>query len=85
MPQQLLLNSFMIGDCVELMNSLPEKSIDLIFADPPYNMQLEGALQRPDAGYPGGISATKFRDMQTRFPGRALEKAIKGRLAPSLR
>ena len=32
------------------------------------------------AGYPGGISATKFRDMQTRFPGRALEKAIKGLL-----
>ena len=31
-------------------------------------------------GYPGGIYATKFRDMQEKFPGRALEKAIKGML-----
>ncbi len=49
MSQNPTLNSFMCGDCVELMNSLPEKCIDLIFADPPYNMQLEGALQRPDS------------------------------------
>ena len=32
------------------------------------------------SGYPGGISATNFRDMQTKFPGRALEKAVKGML-----
>ena len=31
-------------------------------------------------GYPGGIYATKFRDMQEKFPGRALEKAVKGML-----
>ena len=31
-------------------------------------------------GYPGGIYATKFRDMQDKFPGRALEKAVKGML-----
>ena len=31
-------------------------------------------------GYPGGIYATKFRDMQEKFPGRALEKAAKGML-----
>jgi len=36
------------GDCVETLNSLPEKSIDLIFADPPYNLQLSQDLWRPN-------------------------------------
>ncbi len=36
------------GDCIEAMNALPEKSVDLIFADPPYNLQLGGGLTRPD-------------------------------------
>jgi modification methylase len=36
------------GDCIEEMNRLPEKSVDLIFADPPYNLQLGGDLLRPD-------------------------------------
>lgn len=36
------------GDCVELMNALPEGSVDMIFADPPYNLQLGGDLMRPD-------------------------------------
>jgi site-specific DNA-methyltransferase (adenine-specific) len=30
------------GDCVEVMNSLPEKSVDMIFADPPYNLSNDG-------------------------------------------
>ena len=38
----------LVGDCVELMNSLPECSVDLIFADPPYNLQLKSELHRPD-------------------------------------
>lgn len=36
------------GDCVEVMNSLPENSVDLIFADPPYNLQLQQTLLRPN-------------------------------------
>ncbi|MBX3575977.1 MAG: site-specific DNA-methyltransferase [Rhizobiaceae bacterium] len=36
------------GDCVAALDRLPEKSIDLVFADPPYNLQLEGDLHRPD-------------------------------------
>ena len=44
----LPLNSILAGDCVEVMNSLPECSVDLIFADPPYNLQLRGDLHRPD-------------------------------------
>nr|WP_323781851.1 site-specific DNA-methyltransferase [Thalassovita sp.] len=44
----LPLNAILAGDCIEMMNSLPENSIDLIFADPPYNLQLKGDLHRPD-------------------------------------
>jgi modification methylase len=44
----LPLNSILDGDCIEVMNSLPEGSVDLVFADPPYNLQLRGDLHRPD-------------------------------------
>lgn len=44
----LPLNTILDGDCIEMMNSLPAESIDLIFADPPYNLQLRGDLNRPD-------------------------------------
>ncbi|MGR3571314.1 DNA methyltransferase [Brevirhabdus sp.] len=45
---ELPLNQIMSGDCVKVMNALPENSVDLIFADPPYNLQLKGDLRRPD-------------------------------------
>ncbi|MCK5040917.1 MAG: site-specific DNA-methyltransferase [Sphingomonadales bacterium] len=45
---KLPLDSILAGDCIDVMNSLPEKSVDVIFADPPYNMQLGGELKRPD-------------------------------------
>ncbi len=41
-------DAILIGDCVAEMNRLPEACVDLVFADPPYNLQLEGALSRPD-------------------------------------
>ncbi|MEE9453192.1 MAG: site-specific DNA-methyltransferase [Paracoccaceae bacterium] len=44
----LPLNQILAGDCIDVMNSLPEGSVDLIFADPPYNLQLKGTLHRPD-------------------------------------
>ena len=44
----LPLNTVLAGDCIEVMASLPEASVDLIFADPPYNLQLKGELHRPD-------------------------------------
>jgi modification methylase len=46
--QPLPLNTIIDGDCIDVMNSLPEASVDLIFADPPYNLQLKGDLHRPD-------------------------------------
>ncbi|MBL9059514.1 MAG: site-specific DNA-methyltransferase, partial [Mangrovicoccus sp.] len=44
----LPLDRILEGDCVAAMNGLPEASVDLIFADPPYNLQLKGDLHRPD-------------------------------------
>ncbi len=44
----LKLDQVIEGDCIAAMNALPEGSADLIFADPPYNMQLRGELRRPD-------------------------------------
>src|SRR5690606_16204489 len=44
----LPLDQILEGDCVEVMNTLPEKSVDVIFADPPYNLQLQGELYRPN-------------------------------------
>src|SRR5258708_7312656 len=38
----------LVGDCVAAMAKLPAESVDLVFADPPYNLQLQGDLKRPD-------------------------------------
>jgi len=45
------------GDCVEVMKGLPDSSIDLVFADPPYNLQLGGDLKRPDNTKVDGVTA----------------------------
>jgi len=42
------LNTIIKGDCIAALEKLPAKSVDMIFADPPYNLQLEGQLHRPD-------------------------------------
>lgn len=42
------LDRVLVGDCIDLMKGLPEGSIDMVFADPPYNLQLGGDLLRPD-------------------------------------
>ncbi len=38
----------LVGDCIEKLARLPAESVDLVFADPPYNLQLEQSLSRPD-------------------------------------
>jgi modification methylase len=37
-----------VGDCIAEMSKLAAGSVDLVFADPPYNLQLKGELKRPD-------------------------------------
>ncbi len=44
----LPLNQIIPGDCIEVLKSLPENSVDCVFADPPYNLQLHHDLYRPD-------------------------------------
>jgi len=44
----LPLDAILKGDCLEELAKLPERSVDLVFADPPYNLQLGGDLLRPD-------------------------------------
>ena len=46
--KRLLKNQILQGDCIEVMQTLPEDSVDLIFADPPYNLQLQNELIRPN-------------------------------------
>jgi modification methylase len=46
--KRLPIDTILVGDCIEHMNALPASSVDLIFADPPYNLQLEQSLTRPD-------------------------------------
>jgi modification methylase len=40
--------SVLVGDCVAELAKLPAACVDLVFADPPYNLQLQGDLKRPD-------------------------------------
>ncbi|MFO7623629.1 MAG: site-specific DNA-methyltransferase, partial [Anaerolineales bacterium] len=47
-PPELPLDQVIQGDCREVLRSLPENSVDLVFADPPYNLQLQGDLRRPN-------------------------------------
>ncbi|MEQ1890273.1 MAG: site-specific DNA-methyltransferase [Alphaproteobacteria bacterium] len=52
----LPLDKVLIGDCVTLMNGLPANSIDVIFADPPYNLQLTNELLRPNQSRVDGVN-----------------------------
>jgi modification methylase len=51
----LPLDQILRGDAVEMMRMLPSASIDCVFADPPYNLQLRGELRRPDDSLVDGV------------------------------
>ena len=63
----LPINKIMAGDCVDNMKSLPTGSVDMIFADPPYNLQLSGSLHRPDNSAVDGVDNDwdKFASLKT--------------------
>ncbi len=52
----LPLGQILDGDCVERLRELPDNSIDLVFADPPYNLQLGGDLNRPDGSHVDAVT-----------------------------
>jgi modification methylase len=82
----LLEEGVVDGDGVEFMAGLPAESVDLVFADPPYNLQLNGELHRPDNSRVDGVEADwdKFADFAEydRFT-RAWLGAAKRLLKPS--
>lgn len=53
---ELPLDQILQGDCIAAMRALPAKSVDLIFADPPYNLQLGGDLSRPDGSHVDAVT-----------------------------
>src|SRR3546814_1819029 len=63
----LPLDMIIQGDCIAAMNELPENSVDLVFADPPYNLQLGGDLFRPEGGRVDAVTDDwdKFDTFQT--------------------
>jgi len=52
----LPLGRILPGDCIQAMRSLPANSVDLVFADPPYNLQLGGDLNRPDGSHVDAVT-----------------------------
>src|SRR3546814_1489352 len=54
--QTCALPIFLRGDCIAMMKALPAKSVDMIFADPPYNLQLGGDLHRPDGSHVDAVT-----------------------------
>lgn len=56
----LPLDQILVGDCIALLRRIPDKSVDLVFADPPYNLMLDkgtrsGTLRRPDQSVVDGV------------------------------
>jgi modification methylase len=48
-------DTILTGDCVRLMDAMPANSVDMVFADPPYNLQLSGELLRPNNSRVDGV------------------------------
>ena len=63
---KLPLDQVLVGDCRQVLEELPENSIDLVFADPPYNLQLESELFRPNMTRVDGVDDAwdQFDSMQ---------------------
>ena len=54
--QVLPLGQILPGDCTAAMRTLPSASVDMVFADPPYNLQLGGDLNRPDGSHVDAVT-----------------------------
>jgi site-specific DNA-methyltransferase (adenine-specific) len=62
----LPLNSIIHGDCINVLSQFPGDSVDLIFADPPYNLQLSQDLIRPNQSKVDGVDDVwdKFKSFE---------------------
>jgi len=61
-----MINQVILGDSIQIMKLLPNESMDLIFADPPYNLQLENELWRPNQTKVNGVNEEwdKFKSFE---------------------
>jgi len=48
MAKNSFINKILQGNSIEVLRNIPDETFDLVFADPPYNLQLDKELQRPD-------------------------------------
>jgi DNA modification methylase len=66
MKKNLHLDSILSGNCLDVLTSLPENSVDLVFADPPYNLQLSKELRRPNHTHVAAVddSWDKFASLE---------------------
>jgi len=66
-PAAAAVNRVLVGDCLEELRKLPAESVDLVFADPPYNLQLERDLLRPNNTVVDGVHDDwdKFSSFET--------------------
>ena len=55
-PEKSEGSRILVGDCVAQMATLPAECVDLVFADPPYNLQLQNDLRRPDDSKVDGVT-----------------------------
>ncbi len=79
--REIKANQVIVGDSTEVMRSLPRASVDMVFADPPYNLQLEGQLLRPNNTPVDGVD-----DDWDRFDGfAAYDRFTRGWLAAAHR
>ncbi|MGA9823435.1 MAG: site-specific DNA-methyltransferase, partial [Methylocystis sp.] len=64
LPRAVSRNSVLRGDSVEILRAMAPESVDLVFADPPYNLQLANRLTRPDQSLVAGVDDDwdKFAD-----------------------
>ena len=58
---ELPLDQIIMGECIANMRALPDACVDMVFADPPYNLQLGGDLFRPEGGRVEGPGSQRRR------------------------
>ena len=65
-PLKPWIDTIIEGNCLEILPTLPAESVDLIFADPPYNLQLQGDLWRPNVSKVDGVTEDwdKFESLE---------------------
>ncbi len=66
MEVEQIKNKILNGDCIEELKKIPDKIFDLIFADPPYNLQIGKKLNRPDNSRVNGVKDKwdKFKNFE---------------------